>query len=231
MQQEYRFKITLLVSLLIHIGILASLPFFKNMPQKKELTNLEITYRKVSNNKARKDSDGISKKIKPINQKKLPSAKLPSEESKIKQPFKFDLSKLIKPKETIIIPKPKDINKLQKSQRIKLRDLPIDASKDPAYLNYRDIIRRKIQDNIYYYSDQFFYFDNPNEGKIFVSFTIKSNGILKYISINHKKSTNDNLLKKIVLTAVRNSSPFEKFPNDLRYKNRAFNLEISFEIE
>mgnify|MGYP001570792000 FL=1 len=104
-------------------------------------------------------------------------------------------------------------------------------SKDPAYLGYRDILRKKIQDAVYYYSDKYFYFDNPHEGKVFVFFIVYSNGALREVLIQDNKSTQNELLRKIALIAIQRASPFDTFPAELNYDERAFNLEISFEIE
>lgn len=231
MQQENTAKITLLISLVIHGAILSALPFFKNIPQKKELTNLEVTYRHIAQKVSRQERSGISKELLSIKQKELPKSSLPQDRPKVEQPPKFDLSELFKPKETILVPKPQPLPQGQKIKKISLKNLPLEQSKEPAYLSYRDVIRKKIQDKVYYYSDQYFYFDNPHEGKIFVSFTVSSDGILKELDILENKSSDDNILRKIVTTAIKNSAPFDKFPKDLKYDERTFNLEISFEIE
>jgi len=92
-------------------------------------------------------------------------------------------------------------------------------------------IRKKIQDSIYYYSEQFSFFDSPQEGKVFVSFIIDSKGFLRHLEIYDDISTPIEVLKKIVRTAINSASPFDAFPPELKYDQRTFNLEISFEIE
>lgn len=219
-----------LISLIIHSTILASLPLFKHFPLRKQFINLEITYQTHSGIKSKKDRGGISKELLAAQQKSLPKTSLPNTVPH-KEPLPIDISKLFRPKETISIPKPKISPPNRKKQKIILKDLPVETSKDPAYLNYRDIIRKRIQDAVYYYSDKYFYFDNPQEGKVFVSFIVKSNGRLKEMLIQEDRSSQNNLLRKICLTAIQNASPFDKFPKELNYDERFFNLEISFEIE
>ena len=92
-------------------------------------------------------------------------------------------------------------------------------------------MRKKIQDKAYYYADQYFFFDNPREGKVFVTFTITAQGQLKEFLILEDKSTQDLILQKIVRVAIESASPFQKFPSDLKYDERTFNQEISFELE
>lgn len=220
-----------LISLILHGVILTSLAFYKYLPEKKQSTNLEVTYQILSGIKSKKNRGGISKELLSVQQKSLPSASLPVRMQQKKEPLPIDLSRLIKPKETIAIPKPRISPPTQRKQKINLRNLPVAMSKDPAYLGYQDILRTKIQDAVYYYSDKYFYFDNPHEGKIFVSFLVRSNGTLKEMLIQESKSTKNDLLRKIARIAIQQASPFDKFPRELDYDERAFNLEISFELE
>lgn len=232
MNQEVLPKITLLLSLLIHSAVLISLPYIKHIPQKKELTNLEVTYlRHVAEMLSNKDSHGISKQMLSIEKKELPKTDLPQDKPQIKDIFKFDFSKLLEPKETITIAKPQPKIESGKVKKINLKNLPVETSQEPAYLSYSEIIRKKIQDKAYYYADEYFFFDNPREGKVFVTFTVTSQGQLKEFLILEDKSTKDLILQKIVRLAIENASPFQKFPPDLKYDERTFNQEISFELE
>lgn len=225
-------KTPFLISLIVHTLILASLPLFKYLPAKKQFIDLELTYQSpASGMKAHTNKGGISKELLSVQQKSLPNAPLPVKAQQKNEPLPLDLSKLLKPKETISIPKPKVDPLTEKKQKISLKDLPTEMSKDPAYLGYRDILRKKIQDAVYYYSDQYLYFDNPQEGKVFVSFIVQSNGALSEVLIQDNKSTPNELLRKIALIAIQRAAPFDKFPAELTYDERAFNLEISFEIE
>lgn len=231
MPQENSFKTTLFISLIIHAVVLASLPFFKSVPSRRELTPLEVTYRHFTQKISKKNQHGISKELFSDKQRELPKAELPQEKPQIDQTQKVDLSKLFQPKESIAVPKPQTLTQTPRVKKISLKNPPEETSKDPAYLSYRDIIRRKIQDKVYYYSDQYFYFDNPREGSIFVSFSVSSDGALKELTILEEKSSNDAILRKIADMAIKSASPFEKFPQDLNYDERSFSLEISFEIE
>ena len=231
MQQEDSFKTTLFISIIIHAAVLATLPFFKSVPSRKELTTLEVTYRHFAEKISAQDKYGISKEVFSVKQAEPPKPAASEEKLSVEPVKKIDLSELFKPKESISVPKPQTLKQAPRIKKIILKNLPVETAKDPAYLSYRDIIRREIQDKVYYYSDQYFYFDNPREGNIFVSFTISSEGILKDLTVLEGKSSQDAILRRIATTAIRESSPFQKFPKDLRYDERNFNLEISFEVE
>ncbi|MDD5005644.1 MAG: hypothetical protein PHS93_03975 [Candidatus Omnitrophica bacterium] len=238
MEQENVASVTLLLSLVIHTAILTAIPLFKNIPQKKELTNIEVTYKSATGIKSSVDRGGISKELLSIKQRSLPKTDLPQDKVRIEeprkpqieQPYKLDLSQFVKPQETIAVSKPQLQPTTPKKQKISF-SIPVEMSKDPVYLGYRDVIRKKIQDKVYYYSNQYFYFDYPREGKIFIYFTVASNGVLKELHIVDDKSSTDKTLRKIVTNAIEKSSPFPLFPKDLRYDDRSFNLEVSFELE
>ncbi|MDD5292399.1 MAG: TonB family protein, partial [Candidatus Omnitrophica bacterium] len=174
---------------------------------------------------------GVSKELLAIQQKPLPRAVIPQEKPRIEQPYKLKMEEFSKPQETIAVPKPELPAPSLKKQKITLKELPVETSKDPVYLGYRDIIRKKIQDRVYHYSEQYFYFDYPRQGRVFVSFTLNPNGELVNLAIVENKSSKDNILKKIVTTAIEKSSPFQKFPKDLKREEHSFNLEISFETQ
>lgn len=231
MNQEDAKAITLFLSLTIHTAVLIGLPFYKNIPQEKELTNLEITYKSYYAKKGKENKGGISKELFSTKQKELPRALTPQEKPFVEQPHEFKPDESSKLRETIAVSKPKLPAHHPKKQKISLKELPTETSKDPVYLGYRDLIRKKIQDKVYYYSEQYFYFDYPRRGQIFVSFTLNPDGKLINLSIIEDKSSQDNILKKIVTTAIEKSSPFQKFPKDLKQENHSFNLEISFELQ
>lgn len=232
MNQANNSKGPYLISLLVHTIVLASLPLLNSIaPRTLPPDTIEVTYLKLAQKKAAKNSAGISQGFQQIAQKPLPKSPLPKKELFNQQRFKFDLSELVVPKETIAIPKPHINPPTPRKQKILLRDLPEEASKDPAYLSYQDKLRQKIKAAAEYYSDQFFFFDNPRNGSVFVTFVVKSDGSLSHVQIQDSKSSQDELLKKITLAAIRNSAPFEHFPTDLNYADRTFSLEISFELE
>jgi len=222
--------IPLFISLILHGIILSAFPLFRYLPQKKKIPRFEVTYQSHSGIKSNKDRGGVSREFL-SQQVNVPQKPLPETINQNDQLIKLDLSKLFAHRETIAVPKPKVNMPAPKKQKISLKDLPAEMSKDPAYLGYLDIIRKKIQDAVYYFSDKYFFFNNPQQGKVFVSFIVESNGTLKEVYLHKEKSSSNALLQKIALMAVEEASPFEKFPQELNYNERAFNLEISFEIE
>ena len=230
-QKPNTIQVPLLISLFVHGIILVCLPIFRYLPQKKPFVNLEVTYRSATGIKAKQNRGGVSEELLKVAQKNLPDAPQAETLRHKESPLAIDLSKLIQTRETFAVPKPKIVPIPQRKQKINLKNLTPEMSKDPAYLNYQNIIRKKIQDAIYLFSERFFYFDKPLQGKIFVSFIVSSNGSLREILIQDDKSSNEALLRKITLAAIQEAAPFNKFPKELNYDERIFNLEISFELE
>lgn len=228
--EENTSKITLLTSLLFHLIIIAALTAVKQAPYKKVLQGLELNY--VSGKKVAYLTKKTYEREQIRKEKKLPNTpNIEKKLSKITTRRRFKIPSISKPRETAALSKPKTAPERQKVKKITLKNVSQEASKDPAYLNYRGKIRKKIQEKVYAYSEEYFYFESPREGKIFVSFTINNNGTLNNFDILEEKSAQNPLLQKIVIAAINSASPFDKFPPDLRYDLRTFHLEISFEVE
>lgn len=93
---------------------------------------------------------------------------------------------------------------------------------NPAYINYYKIIRGKIRDNA------FRYYNQKEEGEIFLSFVVAGNGQLREIYLK-KESTNDETLRNIAARSVKDASPFPGFPRELKeYHQLQFNISIHF---
>ena len=97
---------------------------------------------------------------------------------------------------------------------------------NPRYLNYHDRIRNKIKDRAY------FYIDDPNfqNGEVYLTFVLLSDGTLKAVQIINEKTTANDYLRSIGLRSIRESSPFPPFPADLKYPELSFNIVISFKV-
>ena len=230
--EENTSRITLLISISIHLVILAGFSIIKLTPYNRNFTGLEISY--VSSKEIAKfarDSQDGKRQIRQQKELGLPKNTLEKKLSDITLPKKVAIPNMIKPSQTFALSKPQALSELKKIKKITLKNFAEETSKDPVYLSYRGKIRKKIQDSVYFYSEQYSYFENPQEGKIFVSFTIDSKGMLQNIEIYDERSSPIELLKKIVQTAINAASPFETFPPELKFDQRTFNLEISFEIE
>lgn len=109
---------------------------------------------------------------------------------------------------------------------INLPDVPGESYKTPEYKSYYQIIREKIRKYAYYY------YKEIQEGEVFLTFSINSGGELIEAAVNQKKSTSDEYLKAIALKSVKEASPYPKFPEKLKNKNKlSFNVIISFELK
>jgi len=92
-----------------------------------------------------------------------------------------------------------------------------------AYMGYYNIIREKIKKTLLkMYKSRF------DEGEIYLVFTLNSTGILGEIEILGKRSTDSRRLKDIAAKALKKSSPFPPFPEELDNPQINFNVVISF---
>jgi len=67
-----------------------------------------------------------------------------------------------------------------------------------------------------------------DEGEIYLVFTLNSTGILGQIEILGQRSTDSRRLKDIAIKALKESSPFPPFPEELDNPQINFNVVISF---
>ncbi|KPK41538.1 MAG: hypothetical protein AMJ78_05230 [Omnitrophica WOR_2 bacterium SM23_29] len=108
------------------------------------------------------------------------------------------------------------IQKLEGITSVDLKELRFVPS------SYAQAVRGKIRENL-----------TPAksgvEGNVFVRFVIASDGKLQELNIIDEKSTRDGLLREVVFEAIKDSSPFPKFPKDITTPKVTFTCQISFE--
>ncbi len=230
------FRYALIFSIIFHVLIVANWPFYGHLfSAKDQFKDIEITYVKVKEppTAAPKKSEDAVKK----SQSQIESAQL----TKI---VNEELPRPGQPKKSDAADPKKDISEVKKDE-VKIDKKPVPeqramvvikqpvaaktettASVDLSDLwlvppSYAQMVRSRIIDNLD--SD-----DSEGEGDVFVRFVITSRGELKDISIIGEKSVKDSSLRKMAFEAVRDSSPFPKFPKDVLVPEITFTCEISF---
>ncbi len=234
------FKYALIFSFFIHAAVIIEWPFYRHLfPLQSQYKDIEITYLK------------IKEPTLPTPKKEIP-AKTSQPQLEFSQPTKMvsaELPKAAQPvsqvetatskKESAISPETKkedikvekkptakgislaeikhaSIQKLEGITSVKLKGL------HPVPPSYAQAIRNEIRKNLGSAK-------SGAEGDVFVRFIIASDGELRELNIIDEKSTRDGLLRQIVFEAIKNSSPFPKFPNDVIASEVTFTCQISFE--
>lgn len=135
------------------------------------------------------------------------------------EPEKEDIKIVKKPtperKPSVRIKQP-SIQKLEGISSVDLRDLRFVPS------SYAQAVRGKIRENLIPAK-------SGVEGDVFVRFVIASDGELQELNIIDEKSSRNGLLRETVFEAIKNSSPFPKFPKDITTPKVTFTCQISFE--
>lgn len=207
MSEEKRFQISLVISFFIHSLVLFRLAFFQSFIQSKTITPLEVTYHHKLEREEEIEDKTISKS----------SLKFPP--SFIDKSI-FDIKRDQIQKELFGSPE-----KISFEKKIILPEIPSPSMNSPVYLNYYQKVREKIRACAYRN------FIKPEQGEIYLSFTIASNGELKRLFIIEEKSSQSIYLKNIALKSIRDASPFPLFPKDLEFSELSFNVIISFKVE
>jgi len=223
--QEKVFRLSLIISVLMHILGLASL-FYANMDYSRRTErNMEIIYQmQAPPPKAVQRFSGAGvrslrsqeRRVDPKILSKKESLTTPFLKTTQKQPVRLDLDH-----------KELRHNPLYEGKRFVSVPL-LDSGKisNPKYLNYHEHIRNKIRNRAY------LYVDNPqfDIGEVYLTFVLLSNGVLKQIQIIEDKTAANSFLKTVGLRSVKESSPFPPFPQGLEYPELSFNVIISFKI-
>lgn len=230
------FRYALISSVVFHVLIAANWPFYGHLFSVKDQSkDIEITYVRTKEPPiaAPEKLEGAVKKSLPQLESAQPAKIISEEVPKAGQPKRSDAT----------APK-KDIRGVKKDE-VKIEKKPVPEQraaveiKQPVILktettasvdltdlrlvppSYAQTVRSRIIDNLD--TD-----DSGGEGDIFVRFVITSRGEIKDISIIGEKSAKDSSLRKTAFEAVRNSSPFPKFPKDIPAAEITFTCQISF---
>ncbi len=228
------FKVSLVISISIH-GVLF-LPFFNMRIYPKGLFTIQpkISYVEISSPSA----DFLKQQPIPKNETVLPKENKLSEQLVLPKqnppPQEIQQKKDISSHKIIQIPKA-DNNYIKIQERIRKEDVPKkeetvkaeketqDLKENQAYQNYYKLIRGLIKDSVRYPKQRI-------EGDIYVNFTLLRNGKLADISILDEESTDNPLLKRVVLEGINEASPFPSFPEGLNKETLNLSVIISFRM-
>ncbi len=203
--------IALSISLMFHVAIFVTLPKIISkeniLDNKNKIREIEI----VTKSFEKIPSDRIKKKPPKLFSKNIPSP--PHYLKNLIKKFTID-------KKVINIDKPKFLDDSFKN--VILSELPKekDLKKNPAYMDYYQLIREKIRSNAYRY------YNSNNQGQVFLTFIISCEGKLERIYLNSKSSNNE--LIEIALKSIKEAAPFPPFPPELNYPRLQFNISIYF---
>lgn len=227
------FQVALLISFATHAAILYQTPSFNVFPFTKGPHKVEVRYLKTSEKNLTP--------VKLIAPRGAPMHKLPvlSSSQKTAPPPFVDRARISLNKQTPsqlmgesalrqinfvkpVLNKP-DIIAVKK--KISLPPVDLDRINNPTYVSYYQIVREKIRRMAYQY------YVRTEQGEVYLSFIIASDGSLRDVRVVEEKSSPDQYLKNIALKSVSDAALFPVFPPALDYPQLSFNVVISFEIE
>ena len=216
MFKDKTFQVALFVSFLLHVVALYRLPQI-NVNIHKSVKQMEVTYHQLKN--LPRELRVSTKKIESDKQiDKIHIVKAPrSISSFFKDKFQMKNFKLIqnKPKiaKQVTAPKKRIISSKLESKM-----------DNPLYKTYYEKIRDKIKKQAYKNYTKF------EEGEVYLSFIISSDGLLKDTNLFKDKSSANDFLQDIALSSVKKAAPYPEFPPDLNFPQLSFNVIISFEL-
>ena len=214
-------KIAFIISVLCHSFIFFVFPVFNIFSQKDQTKTFEVSYyqfkeyQAVSTShrvKIKKSVEQISSRIEDAKKKEI-EIPIPKKEQIVKAPSpqsteaKKDIDSSTDTKNAnVIMPRASTLEKM------------------PGYLKYAQSVRNKIKQIAY----SKYNYPYP-KGKIFLNFTLSSDGGLAVVQLDYQRSYDNEGLKRIAKDAIEEAAPFEPFPADIEFKQLSFSLVISFE--
>jgi TonB family protein len=224
------FQIALMISLITHGVILLQQPNFLLYSQQKiqNNNNLEVSYLKpvqkhnirIEKKKNNVDYDFLLKSPSIITPNKTTLPPIINKEEIFKRDKEVSLQKISFTKPESLKP---DIIAVKK--KITLSPTNLDKIDSPFYVAHSQIVREKIKRALYQN------YNRMEEGQIYLSFVLSSDGYLKDVRLLEEKSSVSSYLRSIALESIKDASPFPSFPKGLDYDQLTFNVIISFEIE
>lgn len=210
--QDKSFLVAFTISLFVHTTILINMPNL-NSDTPEQLNKTELTYVK---------EELTSRKFEPKSKAKdkLPPSYI--KRDKIYKKIKELISK------NIFVRKPQRLPAqfVSIKKTVKLADILDKNQKNPNYMSYYRIIRKKIKETAYRN------YNRIDNGEVYVSFVVSIFGQLWDIRINEEETTASTYLKDIALKSVKDAEPFPDFPPDLAdFAQLSFNIIICFESE
>jgi len=219
------FLTAILISAAVHGVILFQPSNLTLFSREKQDKNVEISYLKATQNK---DTRSFTVKNQPLPRV---SAKQKTKSS-APPPFVDKVALFRQDRYASGLPRPSFSKPALVSPEIiavkkKIVIPPIDIKKinNPIYVSYYQTVREKIRHCAY------INFTQAEEGEVYLTFTVSSDGYIRDIRLVEEKSSPDPYLRKVGFASIKQASPFPNFPKELDYPQLTFNVIISFEIE
>lgn len=206
----------LVASVAIHGAFLIALPY-RNAQSPKPKKIVEVSYERSLGPKAKAQLQEYAPALK--EKPKTPTVSADMQDFIKKEIFKeasaiADTKNPFEKKEDIAFKK-----------LISMPSIPGETAKSPEYKDYYQIIREKIRR--YAYSN----YKRLQEGRVFLTFSLRSDGKLIDAKVNAGKSSKNEYLREIALKSVTDAAPFQEFPAKLKNNDAlSFNVIISFEL-
>ncbi len=216
------FTYTLIVSLLIHIGVLWNMSYAQMRLKAKIVRTIEVVYPGIRLEK--KVPADASAPVKGMKVDLLQAAKASLQEQKSISPFMKDMSKL---SDDFLHQgqKAKIVNQKPQKRKVSVPAVEVQQINNPVYINYYQVVRSRIRDRAYANYERF------ESGEVYLTFILDSQGALKRIKIIEERTRANQYLRQISMRSIEESNPFPPFPSDLSYPELSFNVIISYEIE
>lgn len=226
MNESVKFLGFLGVSFAIHMSLFIVMPYHALTQAIRPLKPIEVSYKQAVTRRPQEPAQNQAIGLLPLH-RQYEKNKFPAlSEKKIYTEFiKNEIFKEKQTMEAAYEPLHKEDSSALK-KNVSLPNIPGETFKTPEYKSYYQVIREKIRRFAYYN------YRKLQEGEVFLTFSLTSQGELADVAVNEQKSSKDDYLRNIALNSIKEAAPFGDFPEKLKKNQKlSFNVIISFEIK
>lgn len=221
------FNYALAVSLAIHliIAITITIIHWKDLHDKPK--NLEVTFQVFKEKKVQKAKDQIKK----------------FEFSQFKpQPEKMNVDPIHRDGALNVADNVRDVARMNdtfsqrkiattmpdlvKTKKITISEFDVEKELGPDYEKYAQQIRAQINTVAYQYAED----PQIQNGEIYVTFLVSSDGMLKEVKVLEDRSRANAYLLELGERIIQKAAPFDPFPKELKLPERTFKIKITYNI-
>lgn len=116
------------------------------------------------------------------------------------------------------------VRSLQMTRKVSITPIKSEKMNNPAYTAYSEMVRSRIKENVYRN------YDRIEQGRVYLTFIIGSNGALKAAQIIEEKTNASKHLQDISMISLKEASPFPVFLKGMSFPEYTFNIEVQYQV-
>ncbi len=223
------FNYALILSLAIHLVTVISLSISRSAKLKESMRPFEVTYKTVNPKTVKTDPINNAKSVQPDRPREQVK-KMLTKTATIPNSFIEDSKSAVRADIDSFKKQPALLDTAYTRPKVSIPVFKSEKMTNPQFVSYENKIRSKIRNHAYLLLEKMMTAENFEEGEVYLTFLIGSDGALREIKIIEERTRANEFLREVSLMSVKESNPFPPLP-DNKYPEITYNITISYEID